>query len=395
VVLLEAERAGALRRELEAARADGHTRTRLEPFPSRAGARWLLRLAFAVPFLVLAAVSADPTVADVTVNRSVVDHVATLSWDRADVSWLSELYPPLGTILVRLIPGDAAGLAVAGALVAGILLQQLLEAMVQRRFPWWKSTVFLVAIGANPLFAYTATGNFEALLGIALFGIGAINMVRFVSSRNTKAGFESGILFMLAALADASGLVLVVAAAITAPLLSVARRGESGARWSNVLVVLFPTIAVFGAVMFLEALFGRNPLLVFQNAVHYDPALWGLVPELVTTLNGLLILAPVASGCALALLSRRPGSVLISVFVFGALIIGYVGGLIPVNSAGNVFLIMTMMGIAVVPAARTTRVSGLIAAVGAAQIVIAWAAAFNRPITLAWMAAIGDSLGWW
>ena len=301
----------------------------------------------------------------------------------------------LGTVLVRLIPGGAAGLAAAGALVAGILLQQLLEAMVQRRFPWWKSTVFLVAIGANPLFAYTATGNFEALLGIALFGIGAINMVRFVSSRNTKAGFESGILFMLAALADASGLVLVVAAAITAPLLSVARRSESGARWSNVLIVLFPTIAVFGAVMFLEALFGRNPLLVFQNAVHYDPALWALVPELVTTLNGLLILAPVVSGCALALLSRRPGSVLISVFVFGALIIGYVGGLIPVNSAGNVFLIMTMMGIAVVPAARTTRVSGLIAAVGAAQIVIAWAAAFNRPITLQWMAAIGASLGWW
>jgi hypothetical protein len=72
-----------------------------------------------------------------------------------------------------------------------------------------------------------------------------------------------------------------------------------------------------------------------------------------------------------------------------------VGGLIPVNSAGNVFLIMTMMGIAVVPAARTTRASGLIAAVGAAQIVIAWAAALNRPITLEWMAAIGDSLGWW
>lgn len=395
MALLGAERAQALRRDVEAARAEGNARTRLEPFPSRAGGRWLLRLAFAVPFLALATVSAEPTVAEVTVNSATVEHVATLRWDRADVAWISQLYPPLGTILVRLIPGGAAGLAIAGALVAGIMLQQLLEVMVQRRFPWWQSAVFLVAIGANPLFAYTATGNFEALLGIALFGIGAVNMVRFIAGRNTKAGFEAGILFMLAALADASGLVLVVAAAITAPLLSVARRGESGARWSNVLIVLFPTIAVFVAVMFLEVLFGRNPLLVFQNAVHYDPALWALVPQLVTTLNGLLILAPVASGCALALLSRRPGSVLISVFVFGALIIGYVGGLIPVNSAGNVFLVMTLMGIAVVPAARTARVSGWITAVGAAQIVIAWAAAFNRPITLEWMAAVGASLGWW
>jgi hypothetical protein len=394
MVTLGAERVHSLRRELQAAREAGHLRTRLEPFPSTARARWSIRAAFAAPFLAIAMISAAPTVSSITVNQTTVDHVSTLAWDRADVAWISQLYPPLGTVLVRLIPGGTAGLAVVGALVAGVLLQLLLEVMVQRRFEWWKSAVFLVAIGANPLFAYTATGNFEAFLSIAFFGIGAINMVRFVSSGNTKAGFEAGILFMLAALADASGLVLVVAAAITAPLLSVARRAESGARWSNVLIVLFPTIAVIGAVMFLQLLFGRDPLSVFENAVHYDPALLTMVPHLFTSLDGVLILAPVVSGSALALLSRRPGSILIAVFVFAALVFGYVFGLIPENSAGNVFLIMTMMGIAVIPAARTVRASVLITVVGAAQVVIAWTAAVNRPITLSWMSAIAHALGW-
>ena len=394
MVILGAERAQSLRRELEAARAAGHLRNRLESFPSTAWARWSIRAAFAAPFLVIASVAADPSVSTITVNQTAVDHVSTLAWDRADVAWITQLYPPLGTVLVRLIPGGAAGLALVGALVAGVLLQLLLEVMVQRRFEWWKSAVFLVAIGANPLFAYTATGNLEAFLSIAFFGIGTINMVRFVSSGNTKAGFESGILFMLAALADASGLVLVVAAAVTAPLLSVARRSESGARWSNVLIVLFPTIAVFAAVMFLQLLFGRSPWSVFENAVHFDPALGALVPHLFTTLDGVLILAPVASGSALALLSRRPGSILIAVFVFVALVLGYVFGLIPVNSAGNVFLVMTMMGIAVIPAARTVRASVLITVVGGVQVLIAWTAALNRPVTHSRMTAIGHALGW-
>lgn len=394
MVALDFRHASAARREVIAARADGRTRTRIDLFPSTLWARWLVRVGFAVPFLAVALISAAAGAGELTVNADAVRHVASMSWDRADAAWIGQLYPPLGTVLVRLIPGGAVGLSVVGALVAGLLLQQLLEVMVQRRFHWWKTSVFLLAVGANPLFAYTATGNFKAFLSIALFGIGTINMVRFVSGRNTKAGFESGIFFMLSALADSSGLVLVLVAAVTAPLVSLARRNEAGARWSNVLIVLFPTIAVFASVMFLQLVFLHDPLAVFRNTVTYQPALWAIVPHLFTTLDGFLLLAPVASGAALALLSRRPGSILIAVFVFAALVVGYVVGLIPQNSAGNVFLVMSMMGIAVIPAARSLRTSLFITAVGAVQIVIAWTAAFNRPITLEWMGALGRALGW-
>lgn len=396
MVAVELGRTRDIRRDVESSRS-GRTlgRTRLQAFPSRPWARWLVRVGFALPFLAIAFLAASTSSGlGLTVNADTVAHVQMLAWDRADAAWIGQLYPPLGTVLVRILPGGAVGLSAAGALVAGTLLQRLLEAMVQRRFRWWTVTVFLLAVGANPLFTYTATANFEAFLSIGLFGVGMMNMVRFISGRNTKAGFESGILFMLAALADSFGLVLVLVAAVTAPLLSLARKGETGARWSNVLIVLFPTIAVFVSVMFLQLVFLHDPFAVSRYTIDYDAALWAIVPHLFTTLDGFLLLAPVASGAALALLSRRPGAILIAVSVFTALILGYVMGLIPVNSAGNVFLIMTMMGIAVIPTARSARTSVLIAAVGAVQIVIAWTAAFNRPITLEWMGALVNTLGW-
>lgn len=354
----------------------------------------MVRLAFAAPFVLIALASAAPAVTAVTVNASTVAHVAAVPWNRADAAWVGEIYPPLGTVLVRLIPGGAVGLGIAGALVAGLLLQQLLEVMVHRRFRWWKILVFLIAVAGNPLFAYTATGNFQAFLSIALFGIGTVNMVRFITGRNTKAGFEAGILFMLSALADVSGLILVIVAAVTAPLLASARRGQTGARSSNVLVVLFPTIAVFVSVMFLQLVFLDDPFAVFRSVVHYDPARWAIVPYLFTTLDGALIVAPVASGAALAILSRRAGSILIGVFVFASLILGFVGGLVAENSAGNVYLVMSMMAIAIIPAARTVRTSVWITAIGGLQILIAWASALNRPVTLEWMGAIARSIGW-
>lgn len=393
MVALDVGRTRALRNRVEADRSAGRNRTRLESFPANAWARWAVRLAFAAPFLVVAFVAAGAGVGSMTVNAGAAARVGSVDWDRADAAWIGQLYPPLGTVLIRLIPGGAVGLAVVGALLAGVLLQLLLEVMVQRRFDPLKITVFLIAIGANPLFAYSATANFEGFLSIALFGIGMTNMARFVTGRNTKAGFESGILFMLSALSDASGLVLVVSAAVTVPLLSLARKNEYGARWSNVLVVLFPTIAVFASEMFLQLVFLHDPFAVFQRTVQYDPTRWAIVPHLFTTLDGLLLVAPMLSGAALAVLSRRPGSILISAFVFASLILGFVIGLIPQNAAGNVFLVMTLMGIAVIPTVRSPRTSLLITAVGAAQILIAWTAAYNRPVLLEWMGALARFLG--
>lgn len=369
---------------------------RLDAFPRRVTHRWLLRAALATPFVLIAIVESlsRGLSSGTTVNQDLIARVAEIDWNRADASWVGALYPPVGTVLTALIPGGALGLGIAGSLVAGVFLQKMIEVMHQRRFYSWKTTIFIVALAVNPLFAYTVTTNFEAFLGIAFFGIGAINMTRFIVNRNTQAGFRAGLLFMMTALSSASGIIYVAMAGFTAPLLTLARRGQKGARASNILVILFPTLSTFVTVFFLQLVFLDQPFAILTAQFAYDPSKWAIVPSFFTTLNGALILLPMISGWALALLSRRPGGILISTFLFAALLLGYVFSLIPTNAAGNTFLIMTMMAIAFLPAATVRRASILMALVAAVQIVIAWAAAFNRPVVLDWMASLARALGW-
>ncbi len=76
------------------------------------------------------------------------------------------------------------------------------------------------------------------------------------------------------------------------------------------------------------------------------------------------------------------------------MILGRVAGLVPANTAGDTFIIMTMMGIAILPRANTTRATVLITLVAALQILIAWTAAYNTPIVLDWMGSLAHTLGW-
>lgn len=392
---LEVGLAPSLGRKADVAVQPPSAPTRFDPFPTRRRNRWLVGGTLSLPFVVVAIVQAlsPGLTSGTTVNQDLVARVAQIDWSRADVAWIGSLYPPIGTVLASLIPGGALGLGLAGALLAGPFLQQMIEVMVQRRFRRSQIIAFTVALAANPLFAFTVTTNFEAFLGIAFFGVGLINMSRFIVNRNTQAGFRAGILFMVSALSSASGLVYVVVAGLTAPLLTLARRGERGARGSTILVVLFPTISAFATVCFLQLVFLQSPFAVLESQLSYDPERWAVVPAFFTTLNGFLILAPMISAWGLALLVRRPGAILISTLLLTALVAGFVVGLIPTNAAGNAFLIMAMMGITLLPANRTLASHVPIIFIAAVQIVIAWAAAFNRPIVLDWMSSLSGAFG--
>lgn len=370
-------------------------RTRIDPFPLRTSRRWILRLAFALPYLVIGVIGAPASILMSTTTPN-LDHLAVdtgLSWSNLELSRLGDIWPPLGALIVGIVPGGQAGLAVVGALAAGVFLQKMLEVMQQRRFHPAKTAAFMLALGANPLFVYTATQNLQGFLGIALFGLGAADMLRFLAGRDTQAGFRAGLLFMATSLVQASGLLYVTVAALAAPLISLARRGERGARPASILVVLFPTFSVLASLAFLELVFLHSASPLFLSRIDYDPAKWAILPHLVSTWDGLLLLAPMISGWLLALIVRRPGAILISTTLFAALITGYVLGLIPTNAGGNVYLTMIVMGIAILPAASTTRASVLITAIAFIQVIIAWAAAFNRPVVLDWMHALTTVLG--
>ncbi len=378
-----------------APRADRRaTRTRMDAFPRDPLLRWALRLALAVPYLLFAWISAATNASSAlnTPNQQLLDHVATIPWDRADPEWIGEIFPPISTLFATLLPGGRAGLAVAGALVAGIFLQKLIEIMVQRRFFPTTIVILIVAIGANPLFAYTALENFAAFLGLAFFGIAASDVVRFVAWRNTRSGFRAGMLLMLATLSDLSGLLYVLTAAVAAPFLRLARAEQKGARGANVLVIVYPTVSALAAIFFINFVFtGSFFNSLGRGILEGTPERFATLGPLFLTLNGWLLLAPVLSAWLIALIVRRPGAILVSTLVFVAILGAFVAGLIPSGSAGNTFILMTVMAIALIPTARDKVTTILVDVVAVLQIVIAWAAAFNRPIVVDWMNAVASA----
>ncbi len=364
------------------------SRTQLDAFPRDPIAKWILRALFSIPYLLVVwAASYSPVnAALVTPNHALLQHIARIDWNRADITWVGDIFPPLSTLLAAAIPGGQIGLAVAGALIAGVFLQKILEIMVQRRFHTGTTVILMLALAANPLFAYTATENFAAFLGLAFFGLGIADMVRFVAWRNTQSGFRAGLFLMLAVLSDLSGFLYVLTAASAAPFLRLGRRHQPGARGANVLVIVFPSLAAIGAIMGLNWIFIGGPLgTVGARVVAGAPERFVAVGQLFGTPSGWLLVASVLSAWVIALIVRQPGSILVSTLVFLAILGGYVIGLIPAGSAGNTFLLMTMMAIALVPTRREFITVVLMDLVAVLQIVIAWGTAFNRDIVLQWM----------
>lgn len=362
---------------------------RQEGFPRRPLFKWLVRLAFAVPYLVIALLHALPgRHIEGTPNDTLLAWADSTDWSKIDVGLLEQLYPPLTKIIVGLMPGGHVGLAIFGALGAGWVLHRLLEIMVQRRFPVSRIVLLLLAVGANPLFAYTVIDNIEGALTLAFFGVGVADMVRFVAWNDTRAGFRGGLLFMLAVLSSPAGFFYVVIGIATAPFLRLGRRNQDGARAANVLILAYPTISALLAFAFLEFLFLGRPFGFLDYVLGGGQSLANVATILFTTFNGFLVLAPVLAAWLIAIVVRKPGAILISTLVFGAVVANAVLGFLPANSAGDTFILMVMMAIALVPRAKGTTAIVLVDVIALLQIVIAWAAAFNRPIVVEWMNAL-------
>ena len=363
---------------------------RQQGFPRSNGFRWLVRLAFAAPYVAIALwVNLTGSAISDTPNASLSTRVGGIAWDRVDVAWLEQLYPPLTTILVSIIPGGRLGLAVVGAAVAGGILHRLLEIMVQRNYPRGTIVLLILAFGANPLYVYTATENFQGLITLALFAVGLANTVRFFAWNDTRAGFWAGLLFMLAVLASPAGFFYVVVAILAAPFLRLARREQEGARAANVLILAYPTIASLLAFAFLEWAFLGQPFNFVATLVEHDRPFGDVMTTLFTTFNGFLVIAPVLSAWLVALIVRKPGAIIISTLVFFGVVANSVLGFLPVNSAGDTFLLMVLMAMVLTPTAKSIPTILLVDVVAVLQMVIAWAAAFNRPIVLEWLHAVG------
>lgn len=373
----------------------GH-RSRLrthDPYPKTATARWLLRVGLSLPFLLIAVViGLSPSMLNSGVNATILAHAGEITWTRGDASWLQHLYPPLGMVLVKLIPGGAAGLGITGALVAGWFLQHLIEVMKDKLWRMRNVVLMTIAVGANPVFAYLAVDNLLGFLSLASFGLGTIAMYRFVARRNTDAGFSAGVWFLFCSLIDSTGLLLVLVALVAAPFLSVARSSEGGARLANILVIFFPTLASAGALILIQAVYLQNPFALYSQAIEYDPANWALFPGLFTTPGGWSTLSAGLMGAVAGLLSGRPSAALMAPFALAVIVVGRVFGIVPVGGVGYVFLATSMIALALIPSLTTpVRRSGITLII-IGFVILGWVTGLTRVPVVEWFTAIAGVL---
>jgi len=246
-------------------------RGRTDPFPFDPVTRWLLRLVIALPYAGIAALLTLSGETVPTGNALLLDRVNSIDLGGLNVAGLLELYPPISTALAVLVPGGLLGMGLVGALVAGVVVQKMIEIAVQRQLPRITAVVFVLALAANPLFAYLAVGNLGVFLGLSFFGLGLTHVVRFILWGSTRSGFIAGLLFMVAALCDGGAIFYVLSIALAAPFLRWSRGSQRGAHRASVAVLLFPIASAFILLVALELLFRVDPFGGIRELVAGTP----------------------------------------------------------------------------------------------------------------------------
>ncbi|MDW4572858.1 hypothetical protein R8Z57_08740 [Microbacterium sp. M3] len=357
---------------------------RIDRYPRNAWLRWGLRLAAAMPFVLVAVWFQVRSGGDWsgTANGALAARVSELPWGSSDVAALAELYPIISSVLALIVPGGALGLGIAGALVGGLLLQLVLQSMQRKEFPRPVRLVFIGTLALTPLFAYVVTTSFEAALGLTFFGLGMIDLVRFVTYANTQAGFRAGLLFACSAMADSTGLFVALVAAMAAALIV---RSRSASRLANAIVVVFPTLALLGSLVVLGIAFRLGPLAMIRGDLVWDAERATTVADLLLSPSGLLYLAPTAVVIVAAVALRYPGVGVVAPVMTGMILLAYILGLTPPGLAGINYLLMLLLAVAVVPRPVTVPSTLVVCATSVVLWVIGWMQALTSETVGAWI----------
>ena len=364
---------------------------RLDKFPRNAWARWGLRLLIAAFFAAVATWFQLATSGgwEGTANAALADRVSHLlsggSGDQG-VDVVGALYPPLTSLIAMLVPGGAFGLSIAGSFAAGFMLQLIVQSMRRRHFPLFVRLVFILTLGVTPVFAYIATTNFEAVLGLMFFGLGMIDLVRFVTWANTQAGFRAGILFACAALSDSTVTFTALVAAVAGTLIIQSRRG---ARLANAYVVAFPTITIFLSLALLGVAFGAGPLAMIRGDLRWNPERFDGLVTFLATPAGVVYFAPMLLLIVTSFALRFPGTALIAVLLTASTLLAFVLGLTPPGTAGINYTLMLLLAIAIVPTMTTRAHTVLTCAVSVVLWVIGWLTPLQWRTLADWLSAFG------
>lgn len=352
----------------------------------------MLRLLFMAPGFAVVALDVPGSLTADTPNALLLARIAELEFTRADSLWLSQLYPHVSTLVgVVVEPLGASGLAIAGVIAAGFLLQAVIQILAQRAVSIPFGTALMIALAGTPLFFYLAQENLAAFLALTFFGLALADIQRFVTWGNTGSGFRAGLLLAAAALSDPSGIVLLLVALVAAPFLRSGRWTTRGLRAANSLVLAFPALGTLATVMLLNVAFFR---VLWPVAV--DEGL-DRVPERVAQLeavytqspaSALLIAGPVLVAIVIAIITRRVPAAAVALSAFALIHLGFLAGLVSAGAAGTTHLLTTLLAITLLPAGRTPLQNILLTVIAIVQLAIGWMIALDRPIVVEWMLAV-------
>ncbi len=355
--------------------APAFLRWRHERWPRATWARWVVRLVVAIPFIGLADL-ADHTAGVSADNVALHRDATSLRWASGQLGWVAHAFPPIPLAVARVLPGGASGLAIAGGLCTGYLIQLTIERMILRSVPVPTTIVLTAAIAGTPVFWYLATGDFATFLTLCLLSVALTGLLDFTFNRSTESGFIAGIGFGLASLCDLSAVPFALAGALAAFVVTPKSHAvrEVARRRAAAAVVLFPTAASVAGWEFLQWRFSGSWTASLTRA---DPALFrfpgGVWPSLLHAVDSVgadLVYVPVLIAAGALLLARRPTSLVSCVTFVGCVILDlWVGAAL---SGATVVILLAVVGLAMLPERPTVAERSMLWVCVAAQVAMAF-----------------------
>jgi hypothetical protein len=350
-------------------------RSAADVWPIRGLERWLLRIALALPFVLVALFSrSSPWVADANVALSA--RADAVQWGDTELHWTAEVFPPISAAIASVLRGDELAMNLLAAAVIGFTLQRLAGVLVRRGFGLWATTAVLGTLVLTPPLYYLAANDLEALLGIALLVIALDGVASFVEDRSTEAGFRAGLALGVAVMVDPGAWLYALTLGAVAPFIA-GRAGQlgRGANRATVAVLLFPAVAAVAFWLYVSWWFSADPLGGMENAASAGWFVGGVGSSAASAAVSILLgivsvpLFWVAAGFRVA---RDPASLIAPGIAVVGLFLSLWFGLR--QSSGQTYVLLTALYVLLLAVRRPTGARrGLIVGVAVVQVALLWA----------------------